>query len=380
MPDNNTEVFLELVRAGLWADSNLNDNLNLNDKVDWEKVMRLAEEQSVVGLVTAGIEQLEGRGKMEDGRSGIPKDIVLAFVGNALQIERRNTVMNGFVAELIGQLRSESIYGLLVKGQGVAQCYERPLWRTAGDIDLLLSAGNYEKAKKALTAVADEVSEENKATKHLALRMKGFDIELHGKMPFLLSRRVDRVIDEVQKDCLMLGGARSWRINGTDVFLPNADNDVILVFTHFLHYFFIEGVGLRQICDWCRLIWTYRDSLNYGLLESRIKRMGLESEWKAFAALAVNTLGMPKETMPLYDGSKKEDGRWKRKGDLVLNRIMKCGNFGHNNDLSYRTRFTGLSYKIVATWRRFLDFASLMSIFPVDAPKFFITYLFSKAK
>ena len=120
MPDNNTEVFLELVRAGLWADSNLNDNLNLNDKVDWEKVMRLAEEQSVVGLVTAGIEQLEGRGKMEDGRSGIPKDIVLAFVGNALQIERRNTVMNGFVAELIGQLRSESIYGLLVKGQGVA--------------------------------------------------------------------------------------------------------------------------------------------------------------------------------------------------------------------------------------------------------------------
>ena len=106
--------------------------------------------------------------------------------------------------------------------------------------------------------------------------MKGFDIELHGKMPFLLSRRVDRVIDEVQKDCLMLGGARSWRINGTDVFLPNADNDVILVFTHFLHYFFIEGVGLRQICDWCRLIWTYRDSLTYGLLESRIKRMGLE--------------------------------------------------------------------------------------------------------
>ena len=381
MKENNTKAFLELVRAGLWEDSNLNDNLNLNDKVDWEEVMRLAKDQSVVGLVTAGLEKMEdGRGKMEEGRSGIPKDIVLAFVGNTLQIERRNTLMNSFVAELIGILRSENIFGLLVKGQGIAQCYERPLWRSAGDIDLLLSARHYEKAKTVLTAVADEVSAEDEAKKHQALRMKGFDIELHGKMPFLLSRRVDRVIDDVQKDCLMLGGVRSWRIHDTDIFLPNVDNDVILVFTHFLHHFFIEGVGLRQICDWCRLLWTYRDKLDVQLLEHRIHRMGLESEWKAFAALAVNTLGMPKEAMPLYDGSKKDDEKWKRKGDLVLNRIMKCGNFGHNNDLSYRVKYTGITYKLVSLWRRLCEFIGMARIFPLDAPRFFVTYVFGKVE
>lgn len=97
------------------------------------------------------------------------------------------------------------------------------------------------------------------------------------------------------------GNVRSWECNGIQVFLPSPDNDVILVFTHFLHHFFIEGVGLRQICDWCRLLYTYKNSLNYGLLESRIRKMGLMSEWKAFASLAVDTLGMPVELMPFYD-------------------------------------------------------------------------------
>ena len=97
-------------------------------------------------------------------------------------------------------------------------------------------------------------------------------------MPFSLSKRVEDGIDEVLNDLFCRGNVKSWDCNGTQVFLPSPDNDVILVFTHFLHHFFIEGVGLRQICDWCRLLYSYRDSLNYELLESRIKAMGLMSE------------------------------------------------------------------------------------------------------
>jgi hypothetical protein len=75
-------------------------------------------------------------------------------------------------------------------------------------------------------------------------------------MPFTLSMRVEHGIDDVLEDLFVRGNVRSWDCNGTQVFLPSPDNDVILVFTHFLHHFFIEGVGLRQICDWCRLLYT----------------------------------------------------------------------------------------------------------------------------
>ena len=98
------------------------------------------------------------------------------------------------------------------------------------------------------------------------------------------------------------------------------------------------------------------------------------SEWKAFASLAVDTLGMPVESMLFYDALFKE------KGEKVLRRVLKSGNFGHNNDLSYRTRYSGITYKIVAAWRRLKDFASLIPVFPLDAPRFYLTYILGKVK
>ena len=211
---------------------------------------------------------------------------------------------------------------------------------------------------------------------HQALVINGFDVELHGKMPFSLSKRVDEGIDNVLEDLFFRGNVRSWDCKGTQVFLPSPDNDVILVFTHFLHHFFIEGVGLRQICDWCRLMWTYRDSLNYGLLESMIRKMGLMSEWKAFYNLASRYLGM----LDLDSRFMFLDSRFNKKADRILALVLKSGNFGHNKDLSYRSRYSGITYKIVAAWRRLKDFASLIPVFPMDAPKFYLTYMFGKVK
>ena len=358
--DNNTQTFFALVRAGLWETDVL---LITYGDINWQEVYRLATEQSILGFVLAGLEHSDVKP---------PKELLLQWIGEVQQIEQRNKAMNEFIANLINNLRKEDVYCLLVKGQGVAQCYEKPLWRCAGDIDLLLSDENYKKAKSTLIPIASEVANEDVMTKHQALVINGFDVELHGKMPFVISKRVDNGIDEVLDDVFCGGNVRSWECNGTQVFLPSPDNDVILVFTHFLHHSFIEGVGLRQICDWCRLLYTYKNSLNYGLLESRIRKMGLMSEWKAFASLAVDTLGMPVELMPFYDV------RFKDKGEKVLRRVLKSGNFGHNKDLSYRIRYSGLSYKIVATWRRFVDFASLVPVFPKNTPKFFFYYIYKR--
>lgn len=100
--------------------------------------------------------------------------------------------------------------------------------------------------------------------------------------------------------------------------------------------------------------------------------MGLMRVWKSFATLAVDILGMPKEAMPMYDT------RYKVKSERVLERILKSGNMGHNNDLSYRAKYSGLTYKLVALWRRIKDFAGFTMIFPLDAPSFFVHYVFRK--
>lgn len=375
----NNEAFLALVRAGLWEDTNENENQNENrfEGLDWGNVQKLAEEQSVVGLVAAGAEWFMVNGS----RCMIPLTEKLTLLGKCQLIEQRNVAMNRFIAELVGKMEGAGIRVVLVKGQGVAQCYERPLWRSAGDIDLLLDEENYNKAKAFLSPLSEKAVVEDVGKKHLSVQISGFTIELHGRMPFALSRRADKVIDEVIADTLLKVSddrlaVRVWNNEDADVLLPNADNDVILVFTHYLHHFFIEGVGLKQICDWCRLLWMYRDELDKELLGKRLRDMGLMSEWKVFASLAVHTLGMPQEAMPFYD----ESACYKRKARRVLSHILKSGNLGHNNDVSYRGRYSAATSNIITFFRRLADFAKFSIVFPIDSPRFFMTYLTNRIK
>lgn len=350
------EAFLALVRAGLWENE---VRLLPFEGVDLGQVHRLALEQSVVGLVAAGLEHVQD--------TKVPQNVALSFAGSTLQLEHRNKAMNEFVAQLILQLRDAGVNALLVKGQGIAQCYERPLWRSAGDVDLLLSAEDYERAKKVLIPQASEIEPEYTAFKHVGLMIDGFLVELHGTLRTRLSGRLDRFIDSVQEDVLRNGKVRVWHDGDTDVYIPAPDYDVIFVFTHILAHFYIEGIGLRQICDWCRFLWTYRDTLDRGLLERRLRAMGLKTEWQAFAAMAVDWLGMPAEAMPLYCDS----SRWSRKGDGILAFVFECGNFGHNRKGDAAPAKSYVGRKVRSLCRKIRDFGRHMRLFPWDSLRFF---------
>lgn len=371
---NNIEAFLELVRAGLWTQpaqgSKYLDELSgktehkVQGSVGWAEVYQLAEEQSVVGLVAAGMEK-------QGDNLNVPLELKLQIIGEALQIEQQNREMNAFVAKLIDNMRPKGIYAILVKGQGVAQCYEHPLWRSCGDVDLLLSHDNYDKAKEFLAPLASSVETEWSYQKHLSMTIEQWVVELHGSLRTQLSSKVDRLIDQTQKAVFYGGQVRSWMNGKTQVFLPSADNDVIFIFTHFLKHFYKGGLGLRQICDWCRLLWTYRESLNHGLLESRIMKAGLMTEWKTFGAFAVEALGMSKEAMPMYSSA----DRWKRKAMRIQEFILMSGNMGHNREKGYG-EYPYLIKKVCSMGRRISDVVNHARIFPLDSMKFLTSIMF----
>ena len=304
--NTNTNAFLSLVRAGLWETY---VQLLPFGNVDYEEIMRLAEEQSVVGLVTAGLEHVQD--------VKVPQADLLQLIGQSLQFEQRNKAMNQFIADIVDKMCLEGIYTLLVKGQGIAQCYERPLWRASGDVDFLLSESNYEKAKGFLLPLASDHKPDERYSKHLGMNIDQWYVEIHGTLRTGLSSRIDREVDAVQRDVFYGGNVRSWMNGKTMVFLPSPDNDVFFVFTHFIKHFYKEGMNLRQICDWCRLLWTFREKIDVTLLEKRLKKAGLIGEWKGFASLAVDYLGMPVDAMPFYDE------RYKDKGTQLVEFILK---------------------------------------------------------
>ena len=70
------QAFFALLRAGLWEKE---VQLLPYGEVDFAEVLELAEEQSVVGLVAAGIEHIT------DGRPA--KKDVLQFIGRTVQLD-----------------------------------------------------------------------------------------------------------------------------------------------------------------------------------------------------------------------------------------------------------------------------------------------------
>ena len=391
--ENTRKAFLELVKAGLFPV--INSRFMFNGSIAWEAVYQLAEQQGVVGLVAAGIEALNHN---NNANFKVPQTIALTFAGSTLQMEQRNKAMNQFIEELVEKMRAVGIYTLLVKGQGVAQCYEKPLWRACGDVDLFLSEDNYDKAKEMLVPLASSVEREFVREKHLGMTIDGWIVELHGRLYSGLSSKIEKELDDVLSDTFYRGTIRSWNNNGVQVFQLGVENDVFYVFTHILQHFYKEGVGLRQICDWCRLMWTYRDRIDMQKLEARIRRSGIMTEWKVFYALASKYLGMPdigsgltyiESATPRHSSSKLgsahgsiadlmvHNSRYDKKADSIMEFVLKTGNMGHNRDMSHFRKKPYLVRKCVSMGRRLGDLINHARIFPMDSLRFSIAIMYN---
>ena len=92
-------------------------------------------------------------------------------------------------------------------------------------------------------------------------------------------------------------------------------------FVHFLN----SGIGLRQVCDWVRLLATRHEDINTLLLEKYFRKVGLLRAAKAFGYIAVHYLGLPEDNLPFSVKGME------RAGEILLDDIFATGNFGQHD-------------------------------------------------
>ena len=171
------------MRAGLWEQE---VELLPFHPVDFDALYEMADEQSIVGLLSAGLEHVEDM--------KITKPMALPFLKKVFSLEGRNQEINSFIRDLYGKMRETGIQSVLVKGQGVGQCYVRPQWRAVGDVDLLLDSGNYDKAKSFLSPLASHIDKEMVRHKHLGMTIGSWTVELHGTLHGHISKYADGIM------------------------------------------------------------------------------------------------------------------------------------------------------------------------------------------
>ena len=330
--------FFALLRSGLWNE--VPDRVPFAGGTDWETLYRLAFQQTVVPLVTDGINRLPGELLPAEPERLDP------FLGDLMATAKRNRVLDAFIPKLFGALKDIPV--VLVKGQSLALDYPEPERRQPGDIDLLLLPSSYETAKGILLPKATKVLEEETV------------------IWTLMSRKLDRKLAALLEEQFDGRPFPTVTIGEAPVPVPDADFNAVYIFVHFLHHYWAGGVGLRQLVDWMTFVSVHKREIHPVVLEVRLKDLGLLHLWKVFTGFAQEYLGCPPEKLPLAAAPDAA------KNARIWRYIRRSGNFGKNVDRT-RKEEAYLVRKIHSLWRLVIaDRLRHFPVFPKESVRFFL--------
>ena len=355
--------FLELMRAGLWGVAADPDNFK-PDSTDWRAVLRIAKEQTMMVVVTDGIETLPKE-------LWPPKEVMMKLAMMRVKTSQAHQLLNSTIAQIVAALEAEGVHSVLLKGQGIAQNYRRPESRTCGDIDLYTGLGGYTRAYEIIEALHEgrPHKEAAECTHHLHTDLNGVEVEIHRQTSFLHGKRMDANFQEWSKQSLdELFGSEAlemWDNGGTAVALAPATYNAFFILHHAVRHMTTEGVGFRQICDWVMLLHKCHSQVEVQLLSRKLKELRMERIWAEFGRLAVNYLGLPADELPLAPANLAPT----RRTHKLLQHIFISGNFGRfdangrdHSQVPYLVRkwrsFTFQSKRLVKLFRLFPGYAT----------------------
>ncbi len=314
--DSKTSAqFFELICSGLWgrkADAEM-----FRDGADWNTICKIASMQTLSVILADGINTLP--------KELMPPSPIAFRLHSALTgTEQAHKKLNGTLAEAVILLKEHDIGSVLLKGQGIAQNYIVPEHRMCGDIDLYVGPENYEMACQVLDGFGKKDGHESESEKHFHFERNGVTIEIHRHSHVEANPSLNRKYNRWSDDLLLgkTGTLRSMQTCGVSIDLPPVEFDTMFIYYHLVHHLITGGIGLRQICDWCRHLHVYKDEINTDDISRSLSIYGSIGTWRVIGYIAVHYLGLPQEDMPFYSAG------YTTKAARCIDIILRKGNFG----------------------------------------------------
>ena len=311
--------FLELLRAGLWG--GCPDVTLFQGEVNWKAIFKIAREQAVQVLVADGLEALPEH--LAPKKETIYK-VAIRRTTNSLAYKVQKSLIN----RITTLFNEEGIPSILLKGQGVAQNYQKPESRMCGDIDIYVGMDNFHKACEILRREgAEELIHQDEHEFHIAFDLDDKTIEVHKKSDVIRGRKLN---DSLQKwttihlDAKLADGTLpKWNNDGTLINIPDPTYNAFYIIHHAVRHMLGEGIGLRHVCDWMIFLHTHQDQIDKEELKAKLAEYKMATAWGQFGALATKYLGFPEEHLLVPPINQNES-----KAELLLQHIFSTGNFG----------------------------------------------------
>ena len=331
--DKTLQALFALLQAGLWGtfDEAAASAFPLSAG-EWERVFALARQQTVTGIAFRGLDFLPEE-------AAPPMGIMAKWMAHADRIEQSNRVMNETVAKLYGHFASAGVEAVLQKGQGVAAMYPEPLLRECGDIDLFFPG--HDGVSDPLAGIDGAVRERQPDDSWVYV-VDGIIVEHHTDLLDIQSPRakryVKRLIEEKGFEKVVTG-------DGVEVLVPAPEVNLLLLSSHILKHAFGVGIGLRQFCDYAVARRYYEGRVNEEEMREIWRMTGLEKWQGLLEGFVTCYLGKRSfadaqddrchsepcachsEQSPCHS-ERSEESFDKKKTDVLLDIVLKGGNFG----------------------------------------------------
>lgn len=359
---------------------------------EWEGVFCFCLQQSIIGIGFAGVHrimELRNYGTTESGGHGVlelrsdkkaeikvPKDLALKWFALAEQIKQRNQLMNQRCVELVEELRQDGFLCCILKGQGNALLYDvrskkeevrsLALLRQPGDIDVWVRKKFRDDSLvfrvdiKEIIRYVKKINPNGKALYHHVDYgdYLGVEVEVHYRPSFMFTPKYNH---RLQKwFCKMAdGGCMMAELPGVGAIpVPDWEFNVIFQLSHIYNHVLHEGIGLRQIVDYYFLLKSENNNqlkIENGKLRITLRYLGLEKIAGAVMWVLHEVLGLKKEYLIVPEDEKR--------GRVLLQEILRGGNFGQYDEDGRRKKEEGRMMKNVLRMKRDIR---LLKYFPSE--------------
>lgn len=244
-------------------------------EMNWERLLRLAQQHSIMNLVYYGTENLPDEYKPnEEIRQQLYKSQVREIVKSYNQIEA--------IEELLQAFEKEGIYALAVKGACTKRHYPQADMRTMGDIDVLYQAQQQAKVKRVMADLGYENAIEGRKHDHYH-RQPYINVEMHRELV-----AVDSVNSQYYKN---IWSKLRWRQDCKYIYEMSIEDEYIYMIVHLTDHFQRGGIGIRFIMD----VYVYNqvEDMNWNYIEAELKTMNLWEFHGNILKLAQEWFGRP---------------------------------------------------------------------------------------
>lgn len=310
------EKFFDLLRFSLGITDSLEAPIEASE---WDALLELANDQSLVGILYSGIERLPKELRPQQRQQ------LFTWMATKQQIEQYSQLVTRQTVNVINQLRSNGFDACVLKGQGVASLYPQPLLRTAGDIDVWIMKDQREAVNETIDFVRSKMgSSADEAVYHHigAGEVQGIAVELHYRPTFLCSPSHNRQLQRFFRQQAPIQLSHQITLNGKSaVPAPTVSFNRIFLLAHISRHLLQDGIGLRQLVDYYYVLRQGFTPSEQATDQQLLRQCGLYTLAGAVMYVMQQLFSLSADLLIVPADE--------HRGRFLLNEIMLGGNFGH---------------------------------------------------